>query len=173
MYQGKHLAPKAKKKIAASRRKRKATLILSLVLILGAAIGGTMAYFTDNTASNSEFSVGQVSCTVSQSGDTYAITNNGTVPACIRATVVVNWADENGTVHWTKPSANISFDANTWTAHNGYYYCNSVVAANTSVTGPVVTISEPAPDGYTAKIQVLVEAVQENSDAWDFTPSGN
>lgn len=171
MYQGKHLAPK--KKIAASRRKRKATLILSLVLILGAAIGGTMAYFTDNTASNSEFSVGQVSCTVSQSGDTYAITNNGTVPACIRATVVVNWADENGTVHWKKPSANISFDANTWTVRNGYYYCNSVVAANSSVNGPVVTISDTAPTGYSAKIQVLVEAVQENSDAWDFTPSGN
>lgn len=173
MYQGKHLAPKAKKKIAASRRNRKIALILSLVLILGGAIGGTMAYFTDNTASNSAFSVGQVSCSVSQDEDTYAITNNGNVPACIRATVVVNWADENGTVHWTKPSANISFDANTWTAHNGYYYCNSVVAANTSVTGPVVTISEPAPDGYSAKIQVLVEAVQENSDAWDFTPSGN
>ena len=172
MYKGKYLTQEAKK-IAASRRNRKVALILSLVLILGGAIGGTMAYFTDNTASNSEFSVGQVSCTVLQSGDTYTITNNGTVPACIRATVVVNWADENGTVHWTKPSANISFDANTWTAHNGYYYCNSVVAANTSVTGPVVTILETAPDGYSAKIQVLVEAVQENSDAWDFAPSGN
>lgn len=86
MYKGKYLTQEAKKKIAASRRNRKVALILSLVLILGGAIGGTMAYFTDNTASNSEFSVGQVSCTVSQSGDTYAITNNGTVPACIRAT---------------------------------------------------------------------------------------
>lgn len=173
MYQGKHLAPKAKKKIAASRRKRKATLILSLVLILGAAIGGTMAYFTDNTASKSAFSVGRVSCTVSQIEDTYIVTNDGTVPACVRVTVVVNWADENGTVHWKKPSANISFDANTWTERNGYYYCNSVVAANNSVTGPVVTISEPAPDGYSAKIQVLVEAVQEGANAWDSTPSGN
>lgn len=173
MYQGKHLAPKAKKKIAASRRKRKVTLILSLVLILGAAIGGTMAYFTDNTASNSEFSVGQVSCTVSQSGDTYAITNNGTVPACIRATVVVNWVDENGVIHWTTPNASISFNNGAWTQKGGYYYCNSVLAANTSVKGPVVTISDTAPTGYSAKIQVLVEAVQENSDAWDSTPSGN
>ena len=49
MYQGKHLAPKAKKKVAASHRKRKVALILSLVLILGGAIGVTMAYFTDNT----------------------------------------------------------------------------------------------------------------------------
>lgn len=173
MYQGKHLAPKAKKKIAASRRKRKVTLILSLLLILGAAIGGTMAYFTDNTASNSAFSVGQVSCSVSQTEDTYAITNNGTVPACIRATVVVNWADENGTVHWKKPSANINFDTNTWTQGNGYYYCKSVLAANTSVTGPSITVTGEAPDGYSAKIQVLVEAVQEGANAWDSTPSGN
>ena len=127
------------------------------------------------TPSNSAFSVGQVSCTVSQSGDTYTITNNGTVPACIRATVVVNWADGNGTIHWTKPSANINFDADTWTEHNGYYYCNSAVAANSSVTGPVVTITETAPDGYTAKVQVLVEAVQDNvaDDAWGYSPSGN
>ena len=38
MYQGKYVAPKAKKKIAASRRNRKVALILSLVLILGGAI---------------------------------------------------------------------------------------------------------------------------------------
>ena len=52
MYKGKYLTQEAKKKIAASRRNRKVALILSLVLILGGAIGGTMAYFTDNTASN-------------------------------------------------------------------------------------------------------------------------
>ena len=176
MYQGKHLAPKAKKKIAASRRKRKATLILSLVLILGAAIGGTMAYFTDNTASNSEFSVGQVSCSVSKDGDTYIVKNDGTVPACVRVTVVVNWEDQDGIIHWTKPNASISFDNAAWTVIGGYYYYNSVMAAKSSVTGPVVKILDSAdsvPTGYSAKIQVLVEAVQENSDAWDFTPIGN
>ena len=173
MYQGKHLAPKAKKKVAASHFRRKLTLMLSLALILAGAIGGTMAYFTDNTATNSAFSVGQVSCSVSQSGDTYIVKNDGTVPASVRVAVVVNWEDENGTIHWTKPNASLHFDNGAWTQRDGYYYCNSAIAAKSSVNGPTVTISEAAPDGYSAKIQVLVEAVQENTNAWDFTPSGN
>lgn len=173
MYQGKHLAPKAKKKIAASRRKRKVTLILSLLLILGAAIGGTMAYFTDNTASKSAFSVGRVSCTVSQSGNTYIVTNDGTVPACVRVTVVVNWENEDGELSWITPDATISFDSSMWTEQGGCYYYHSPIAANASVTGPSITVTGEAPDGYSAKIQVLVEAVQEGANAWDSTPSGN
>lgn len=173
MYQGKYADPKANKKVAASRPSRKLTLIISIVLILGTAIGGSMAYFTDHTASNSSFSVGQVSCSVSQSGDTYIIKNDGTVPACVRIAIVANWEAENGVIHWTKPNTSISFDESAWTENGGYYYCNSVIAAKSFVSGPVVTVSGTAPSGYSAKIQVLVEAVQENVDAWDFTPSGN
>lgn len=173
MYQGKYLSQKAKRKIAASRRNRKIALLLSLVLILGGAIGGTMAYFTDNTATNSAFSVGQVSCSVSQSGDTYIVKNDGTVPACVRVAVVVNWEDEHGVIHWKKPNASITFDNGVWTERGGLYYHNRVITAGASVSGPAVTISDTAPNGYSAKIQVLVEAVQENSDAWDFTPSRN
>lgn len=169
MYQGKHLAPKAKKKVAASHFRRKLTLMLSLALILAGVIGGTMAYFTDNTATNSTFSVGQVSCSVSQNGNTYIVKNDGTVPANVRVAVVVNWEDQNGVIHWIKPNASISFGGGAWTERGGYYYCNSAIAANTSIEGPVVTITEAAPEGYTAKIQVLVEAVQENAaaDAWN------
>lgn len=167
MYQGKYAAQKAKKKIAASHRNRKVALLLSLVLILGGAIGGTMAYFTDNTASNSAFSVGQVSCSVSQSGDTYIVKNDGTVPASVRVAVVVNWEDQDGIIHWTKPNASISFGNGAWIEHGGYYYYNSAIAANSSVTGPSITVTEEAPDGYSAKIHVLLEAVQEGTDAWD------
>lgn len=173
MYQGKHLAPKAKKKIAASHFRRKLTLMLSLALILAGAIGGTMAYFTDKTATKSAFSVGQFSCSLSQSGDTYVISNNGTVPMYVRAAVRVNWENENGELHWTTPDATVSFNSSTWTEQGGCYYYNSPIAANASVTGPSVTVTEEAPDGYSAKIQVLVEAVQEGTNAWDFTPSGN
>jgi len=173
MYQGKYETPKVKKKNAASHFRRKLTLMISLMLILAGAIGGTMAYFTDNTATNSAFSVGQVSCSVSREGDIYTVSNDGTVPASVRVAVVVNWEDQNGVIHWSKPNASITFDAGTWTEHDGYYYCNSAIGAKASVTGPVVAIQGAAPDGYVAKIQVLVEAVQENSDAWIFAPSGN
>lgn len=175
MYQGKHIARKEKKKTAASHRKRKAALILSLVLMLGAAIGGTMAYFTDNTASNSSFSVGQVSCSASwdESKNSYIINNDGTVPASVRVAVVANWENQDGLTHWTKPNARIKFDNGVWTEHDGYYYCNAAIGAKDEVTGPEVEILDPAPNGYSAKIQILVEAVQENSDAWVFTPSGN
>lgn len=173
MYCGKYLAQKEKKKTAVSYLKRKVALIISLIIILGGAIGGTVAYFTDNTVSNRVFSIGEVSCSVSRLGDTYIVTNDGTVPACVRVAVVVNWEDQSEVLHWTKPNAVISFDNDAWTEKDGYYYYNSVIAANSSVNGPVVTISEAAPNGYFPKIQVLVEAVQENSDAWEFAHSGN
>ncbi|MBQ4652215.1 MAG: hypothetical protein IJB78_05820 [Oscillospiraceae bacterium] len=167
MNQGKHLSREAKKKIAASRLRRKAVLLLSLILILVGAIGGTMAYFTDYTISVKTFSVGQVSCSVSRSGDTYVINNNGTVPMCVRAAVRVNWENEDGELHWTTPDATVSFNSSTWTEQGGCYYYNSPIAANTSVTGPSITVTEEAPDGYSAKIHVLLEAVQEGADAWD------
>ena len=167
MYQGKYAAQKAKKKIAASHFRRKLTLMLSLALILAGAIGGTMAYFTDYTISVKTFSVGQVSCSLSQSGDTYVISNNGTVPMYVRAAVRVNWENEDGELHWTTPDATISFDSSVWTEQGGCYYYHSPIAANTSVTGPSITVTEEAPDGYSAKIHVLLEAVQEGTDAWD------
>lgn len=176
MYQDKRIARKAKKKTAASHRKRKAALILSLVLMLGAAIGGTMAYFTDNTASNSSFSVGQVSCSVLQEGNKYIVKNDGTVPASVRVAVVANWENQDGLTHWTKPNPIIEFndDPSPWdTGTDGFYYSKSAIAAGTYVEFPAVTIEGTVPDGYSAKIQILVEAVQENSDAWVFTPSGN
>lgn len=167
MNQGKYLSREAKKKIAASRLRHKTVLLLSLILILVGAIGGTMAYFTDYTISVKTFSVGQVSCSLSQSGDTYVINNNGTVPMYVRAAVRVNWENEDGELHWTTPDATVSFNSSTWTEQGGCYYYNSPIAANASVTGPSVTVTEEAPDGYSAKIHVLVEAVQEGTDAWD------
>lgn len=167
MNQGKYLSREARMKIAASRRNRKIALLLSLVVILVGAIGGTMAYFTDYTFSVKTFTVGQVSCSLSQSGDTYVISNNGTVPMYVRAAVRVNWENEDGELHWTTPDATISFDSSVWTEQGGCYYYHSPIAANASVTGPSVTVTEEAPDGYSAKIHVLVEAVQEGTDAWD------
>ena len=174
MSQGKYEVPKTKKKNAASLRKRKLALALSLVLILGAAIGGTMAYFTDNSLSGTSFSVGQVSCSVSQEGNRYIVTNEGNVPVYVRAAVVVNWVNENGVIQWTKPMPDIRFENSAWKEVDGYYYFQSVLDAKSTVNGPSVTVSEIPPTGFSPKIQFLVEAIQQGAaqEAWGYSPSG-
>lgn len=173
MYQSKHITPKTKKKAAASCRKRRMALILSLVLILTAVIGGTAAYFIDSALSISHFSVGEVSCSVAIAEDnsSVTVTNTGNVPACVRVAVVANWVNDDG-IHYTQPTLTCTSDD--WTKNDGIYYYNSVVPVDGYVTLSF-TSDDTAPDGYTLQIQALAEAIQENAaaEAWGFSPSGN
>ena len=176
MYQGKHLIQKTKKKGAVSYRKRQVALMLSLALILTAAIGGTVAYFMDSEWSISNLLIGKVSCTVEVANDNSSIkvTNTGNVPANIRVAVVANWSNYTG-IHYTQPQVVIGRDAGwTYNSADGFYYYNTTVGANQTVTLPI-NVTGTAPDGYTLQIQALAEAIQENAaaDAWGFSPSGN
>ena len=177
MYQSKHLAPKTRKKPAASCRKRKLMLIMSAALLLSMAIGGTAAYFTDSEFSSSGFGVGKVSCAVSIAEDNSSVTveNTGNVPANIRVALAASWAcdTEAGSIHYTQPT--FSVDAEGWSeAEDGFYYYASAVEANTSLTLPICVAGE-APDGYSLQLQVLAEAIQENAaaNAWEYYPGGN
>ncbi len=177
MYQSKHLAPKTRKKPAASYRKRKLMLIMSVALLLTMAIGGTAAYFMDTEFSSNSFGVGRVSCAVSIAEDKNSVTvqNTGNVPANIRVAVVANWASETeaGSIHYTQPA--LSIDSSGWSAGNdGFYYYASAVAANQSLTLPISVAGE-APDGYSLQLHALAEAIQENAaaNAWGYSPSGN
>ncbi len=173
MYQGEHLTQKPKMNAAVSYRKRRVALMLSLALILTAAIGGTAAYFMDSEWTISNLLIGKVSCTVVVADDNSSITvtNTGNVPANIRVAVVANWSNDTG-IHYTQPMLN--YTSTDWTPQDDILYYNSVVSVGGSATLNF-TSSGDQPDGYTLQIQALAEAIQENAaaDAWGFSPSGN
>lgn len=177
MYQSKHLAPKTRKKPAASCRKRKLMLIMSVALLLSMAIGGTAAYFADSEFSSSGFGLGKVSCAVSIAEDKSSVTvqNTGNVPASIRVALAANWASdtEDNSIYYSQPA--LSVNAEGWSeAEDGFYYYASAVEANASLILPVSVAGE-APEGYSLQLQALAEAIQENAaaNAWEYYPGGN
>lgn len=67
-------------------------LILSLVLILSIAVGGTIAYIAMKTNPVvNQFDGSYVTSRVNVSDDTIDVTNTGDVRAYIRAAILVNW----------------------------------------------------------------------------------
>ena len=130
--------------------KKKALLIMSVVLLLLVAVGTTFAYiFTKTEPVVNTFTPSTVSCTVVEnSGTTVSggiqntgdkksnvqIKNTGDTDAYIRVTVVVNWMNDDGTKVWaTKPvegeDYTISYDlSNGWVdGGDGYYYYTKAV----------------------------------------------
>ena len=181
MYQGKHSTQNENKKTAASRPVRRVALILALVLILGGAVGGTVAYFMDSDFSSSSLEIGKVECTVRKAEDTYdyTVTNTGNTSAYIRVAVVANWVDNSGAVHYTQPAVTVTSDDDSAVEiveneNDGFYYSKSAVAAGSNVTFSVGT-SDTKPTGYELQVQILAEAIQENAAAevWGYPSSGN
>lgn len=167
------------------KRKKAISLLLSIVLLLTFATGGTLAYIVSKSAmAQNQFVAGYVTSSANDSG---TVTNTGNVDAYIRAAVVVNWMDSYGNVYGIKP--NCSVTANTgWTEVNGFfYYTSRVVAGGTTTTAPV-TVGDPgaAPSSaYSLSIEIVAEAIQAEGtldsnesvtavlDAWGLTPGGN
>ena len=175
MHKSEHLARKAKEKAAVFGHKRRLALALSLVLILAAAVGGTLAYLMDTDSSASGFTVGKVSCSVSVADDQSSVTveNTGNVSSNVRVALVANYVSETA-IHYTQPQ--ISADDAQWSYNeaDGYYYCNNSVGAGSSVTLGI-SVQGAAPAGYKLQITALAEAIQPGAaaDAWGYSPLGN
>ena len=152
MYNGKRVNPKT-----AAHAKRKATLLVSLVLILTMGIGATLAFLVDSTDDvENVFEPGRVPPTVVEEFDgdvknNVAVKNNGNVDAFIRVAVVANWVevevDEDGDPVLVDgkyvPTGNIApvvpvkdtdYEWTTpedtkWFYKDGYYYYSEAVAS--------------------------------------------
>ena len=115
-----------------------------------------------------------VSCTVN---DDYTVTNTGDIDVLIRATVVVNWVDEEGNPAPGMPAVTYS-EGWTQSADGKYLFYNGVLKPNDSTTTPVIAGVEASPDDeYTLKTTVLAEAIQAEpataaQEAWGATYSG-
>ena len=173
MYQGKHYQ-KDEHVEKRSHAKKPLAALVALVLILGAVVGGTLAYLVARTdAIVNTFNPAKVDITVEENfyGSTkkdVKITNTGDTEVYIRATYVVTWKDaaENVYPEQPQPGDDYTISLNPkqdWFYYNGYYYYTAPVASGAS-TGVLIDECAPvagkAPEGYTLSVDVLASAIQ-------------
>lgn len=154
-----------------SRRRRvdpkKMALLLSVVLLFGMSVGGTVAYLAAQSQKVSNtFTPGHVDCIVTPGdGNTFTVKPDSqtNTDVYIRAAVVVNWVKE-GKIHWQAPSFTVS--GTDWEKRDdGYYYYKNEVAPDGTTDAFTVTCISDALDGYELQIEVLAEAIQSAGGA--------
>lgn len=176
---------------------KKIGLLTSLLVLATVAVGGTLAYLIDTTdAVVNTFEPTSVPIEVVEEFDgktkkDVQIRNNGNIPAYIRATYVVNWADEEGNILGTPPVKDedytIVLNEDDWIEcdDDGYYYHKKPVAANgktevfiktcslaTDESGETVPVTPP--EGYYLRVDVLAQSVQSTpktamKELWNVT----
>lgn len=167
--------PKPVKRRQKAKRVGSGFVLLILAVVL--AIGGTLAYIIANTASvENKFTPGEVRCEVVEQFEKphkvksdVKIKNTGNTAAYIRATYVVTWQKEDGTVNGKMPVAGtdytIEFAENTgWELIGDYWYYTSPVAAG-GETGVLIAsckLAEGAavPKDYHLSVEIIASAIQ-------------
>ena len=191
MYQGKHYQ-KNEHVEKRSHAKKPLAALVALVLIIGAVVGGTLAYLAARTdAIVNTFNPAKVDITVEENFDgstkkDVKITNTGDTEVYIRATYVVNWLDAQGNIVASVPegySYTLTENPDSkWTKGNdGYFYYLSPVAPDASTPGSLLTctVTHPENPEYRLSVEILATAIQSTpakavTEAWGVTPaSGN
>ncbi|MBS7276016.1 MAG: hypothetical protein KIG76_05890 [Eubacteriales bacterium] len=169
--------PKPVKRRQKAKRVGSGFVLLILAAVL--AIGGTLAYIIANTVSvENKFTPGEVRCEVLEDFDkifdkitksNVRIKNTGNTAAYIRATYVVTWQKEDGTVNGKMPVVGtdytIEFAENSgWELIGDYWYYTSPVAAG-GETGVLIAsckLAEGAavPKGYHLSVEIIASAIQ-------------
>ena len=191
---------------------KKFIVVTALALLLFVTVGSTLAYiFASTDPVENKFNPSQVSCAVVEvvevveKGDSsentanvvqtgksktnVQIKNTGDTDAYIRAAVVVNWMNEDGTRAWaTKPvqgadySISYNLNDNGWVdGGDGYYYYTQPVARD-QLTDILITgatqLTAKGPVGtdntqYYLSIEIVASAIQADGmgaasakDAW-------
>ena len=176
MYQGEHMnnggAPKARKT---------ATLLVAIVLLLGVAVGTTVAYLIDRTEKiENQFEYAKTDVTVEEdlTGTTKSnvrVTNNSNIPVYIRATYVVNWVDAAGNIVTSVPTGyeiteRTENPGGKWIkGADGYFYYPTPVQPGHLTDGSLLTCTvtkQPENPEYTLNVEILATAIQsEPTDA--------
>ena len=139
MYKGKHL-----KHEKPSRWNKSKAMLVSLLLIIGITVGGTLAYIVaDSGPVKNTFTPSEVTTPVDEDVSngvktSVRIKNTGDTTAYIRTAVVITWQDKNGNILGEKPVEDTDYDidyanvvepgANRWIkGADGFYYWTSPV----------------------------------------------
>lgn len=169
MYQGEHMnnggAPKARKT---------ATLLVAIVLLLGVAVGTTVAYLIDKTTPiENKFEYAKTDVTVTEDFDgttkqNVQVWNKSNIPVYIRATYVVNWVDKDGNIVTSVPTEydyqlNENPDSKWVEGKDGYFYYPTPVQPKDLTGGSLLTCTvtkQPANPEYTLNVEILATAIQ-------------
>lgn len=181
-YDGKYLQSEHKQ---LRRPKRLATLLVSLLLVLGVAVGGTVAFLSTRTDSKENtFTPSKVTCEVTETFNNnvksqVAVKNTGDTTAFIRAAINVTWMSNQDAANQTVSAKvpvkdkdySITFAKNTnWIqGADGYYYYKLPVDPKDS-TGVLIEeckLQENAsvPDGYHLSVEIVASAIQSAPDS--------
>ena len=164
---------------------RQLVLVISAVLILTAAVGGTLAYLSTNSGPiENTFTPSEVDIDIEENfpqGSTtksdVKITNVGDTDAYVRAMVFINWKKGNN-VQPAKESDYVLDEGSTdWEKKGEFYYYTKVLPVGGKTTNLIdsIEVVGTAPEGYTLSVEILASAVQavpESAvkDAWGFVP---
>jgi len=181
MCKGKHVAP-------SKRRKSSKTLVLviALALVLGLAIGGTIAYLIDKTNQVvNVFEPTDVSCRVQENLDgdlktNVCVENTGSIDAYIRVVMVANYVNEDGYVcadHAAPALPTVTGEY--WTkGADGYYYYSGRVAPDAVTTDLFDSFKLKADDGCSVQLEIMASAIQADpidavKSAWGYDPTAS
>ena len=179
MNQGNHFNDNSKPRV---RTNKAAVLIIAVLLLLGAAVGSTVAFLTTKTKPvENSFEYAKVSCEVTGSKENVQIKNTGNTAAYIRATYVITWRDVNRNVAVSVPGG-YSYTltenlGNYWNkGADGYFYYSLPVSPGNSTQDSLLTCNVTYPDNpeYTLSVEILAEAIQSEpaeavQQAWGAT----
>lgn len=171
--------PKPVKRRQKAKRVGSGFVLLILAAVL--AIGGTLAYIIANTTPvKNEFTPGEVRCEVEETfkdnvKSDVKIKNTGNTAAYIRATYVVTWQKDDGTVNGKMPVVGTDYtikfaDDSDWIQIGDYWYYTLPVlpfeaGVETGETGVLIDsckLAEGAavPTGYHLSVEIIASAIQ-------------
>lgn len=168
------------------KARKTATLLVAIVLLLGVAVGTTVAYLITNTGpvvNKFEYAKTNVTVTEEFTGTTkkdVQVKNEGNIPVYVRATYVVNWVDAYGNIVASVPAGYDITDQKEnpdgkWIkGADGYFYYPTPVQPGKSTDGSLLTcaVQYPADNPeYTLNVEILATAIQSEptaavEDAW-------
>lgn len=166
------------------RRGRMATVVLSLVLLLALAVGGTVAWLSARTPQvTNHFTPAYVTCEVTETFDKtngvkndVNVTNTSNVDAYLRVKLVTYRTNDAGQhIGGTAELPKFTLGKD-WVEKDGYYYYTLPVApgqqpATNLADSMTLTASYDDVDGGKQAIDVMAEAIQSApekavADAW-------
>ena len=172
-------------------RGRLAMMVLSIVLLLGVAIGGTIAWLsTKTTPVTNTFTPAKVTCEVEEKFDKTTgvktdvnVKNNGNIAVYIRVKLVTYRTNDDGQhIGGTADLPKFNLGEN-WVEYGKYYYYTLPVSpggkpdANLAEKMTLMSSYEDA-DGGKQAIDVMAEAIQSEpekavGEAWGVTITPN
>lgn len=180
-YEARHLQRRRKR-----RSKKTGMLFLSLLLVIGMVVGGTVAWLSTKSAPiTNTFLPSKVACEVTESFDgktksNVNVTNTGDIDAYIRVKLVSYRTNDAGQhIGGTAEIPNFELGEG-WVEHGGYYYYTKPVKPNqkpeADLTNEMTLKGNcDGADGGHQAIDVMAEAIQSTpakavKEAWGVDP---